>query len=184
NPINAPATVEDVERFPWDETTELVVVGLGGAGVAAALEAVERGVDVIALDHYEGGGSTAANGGVFYAGGRTRIQREAGEEDTPEEMYRYLKLEVGDVVEDETLRRFCDESVETLDWLLDHGAKLNSRVYKKKTSYPPLDYFLYHPDSSLSAQYAKHAKPAARGHRAYTRNGKQAWGLGGGIYQP
>ncbi len=182
--IESPQRIDDPDRFAWDESADLVVVGLGGAGVAAALEAVERGVRVIALDRYDGGGSSAANGGVFYAGGGTRIQREADEEDSPEEMYKYLKLEVGDVVSDETLRRFCDESVETVDWLLNHGAKLNSKVWREKTSYPPLDYFLYHPDSTLAAPYAKHAKPAARGHRGYMWNGKKAWGLGGAIYYP
>ena len=182
--IEAPLRVDNPDSFNWNETADLVVVGLGGAGVAAALEAVEHGVEVIALDRYDGGGSSAANGGVFYAGGGTSIQREAGVEDSPEEMYKYLKLEVGDVVEDETLRRFCNESVETVDWLLKHGAKLNSKVWREKTSYPPLEYFLYHPDSSLAAPYAKHAKPAARGHRGFTTNGKKAWGLGGAIYNP
>jgi 3-oxo-5alpha-steroid 4-dehydrogenase len=182
--VEAPLRIDNPDGFAWNESADLVVVGLGGAGVAAALEAVERGVEVIALDRYDGGGSSAANGGVFYAGGGTRIQREAGVEDSPEEMYKYLKLEVGDVVEDETLRRFCDESVETVDWLLKHGAALNSKVWREKTSYPPLDYFLYHPDSSLAAPYAKHAKPAARGHRGFTTNGKKAWGLGGAIYNP
>lgn len=182
--VEPPQRVLDPEGFAWDESGDLVVVGLGGAGAAAALEAVERGLEVIAVDRYDGGGSSTANGGVFYAGGGTRIQREAGEEDTPEEMYKYLKLEVGDVVADGTLRRFCDESVETVDWLIAHGAKFNSRVWKEKTSYPPLDRFLYHPDSSLAAPYARHAKPAARGHRGYTTNGKKAWGLGGAIYDP
>ena len=140
--VEPPQRVDDVEHFDWSETADLVVVGLGGAGVAAALEGVERGLEVVAVDRHAGGGSTTANGGVFYAGGGTRIQREAGEDDSPEEMYKYLKLEVGDVVADATLRQFCDESVETVDWLIEHGAKLNSKVWKEKTSYPPLDCFL------------------------------------------
>ena len=40
---------------------------------------------VLALDRYEGGGSSAANGGVFYAGGGTQLQREAGVADSPDE---------------------------------------------------------------------------------------------------
>jgi 3-oxo-5alpha-steroid 4-dehydrogenase len=182
-PIESPLIV-DPENHPWDDAADLVVVGLGGAGVAAATEALEHGASVIALDNYGLGGSTAANGGVFYAGGGTAIQREADEIDTPEEMFNYLRIEVGGVVEDSTLRRFCNESVETVDWLLKHGAKLSSAVCKDKTSYPPLDKFLYHSDSSLAAPYAKHAKPAARGHRGFTTNGKKAWGLGGAIYDP
>jgi 3-oxo-5alpha-steroid 4-dehydrogenase len=182
--IEDPLVIADPDAFAWDETADLVVVGLGGAGVAAALEGLERGLKVTAVDRYEGGGSTAANGGIFYAGGGTKIQKEAGEEDTPEEMYKYLKIEAGDVVSDETLRKFVDESVETVDWILANGGKLNSKVWKKKASYPPLAYFLYHPDNSLVASYAARAKPAARGHRAHISNGKKAWGVGIGIWGP
>jgi 3-oxo-5alpha-steroid 4-dehydrogenase len=182
--IEDPLVIADPDAFAWDETADLVVVGLGGAGVAAALEALERGLKVTAVDRYEGGGSTAANGGIFYAGGGTKIQKEAGEEDSPEEMYKYLKIEVGDVVSDETLRKFVDESVETVDWILANGGKLNSKVWKKKASYPPLAYFLYHPDNSLVASYVARAKPAARGHRAHISNGKKAWGVGIGIWGP
>ncbi|WP_029921540.1 FAD-binding protein [Nevskia soli] len=182
--IEAPLRLADPDRHSWDESADLVVVGLGGAGVAAALEGVERGLKVIALDRYDGGGSSAANGGIYYAGGGTAIQREAGEQDSVEEMYKYLHIEVGGVVADQTLRNFCEESVATVDWMLGHGVKLNAKVWKEKTSYPPLDYFLYHPDSSLAAPYARRAKPAARGHRVFVSNGKKAWGLGFGIYEP
>jgi 3-oxo-5alpha-steroid 4-dehydrogenase len=182
--IEDPLVVANPDNFAWDETADLVVVGLGGAGVAAALEGLERGLKVTAVDRYEGGGSTAANGGIFYAGGGTVIQKEAGEDDSPEEMYKYLKIEVGDVVSDETLRKFVDESVETVDWILANGGKLNSKVWKKKASYPPLAYFLYHPDNSLVASYVARAKPAARGHRAHISNGKKAWGVGIGIWGP
>lgn len=182
-PIEPPLQV-DPNRHAWDASADVVIVGLGGAGVAAALESLEAGASVIAIDNYGHGGSTAANGGVFYAGGGTSIQREAGEIDTPEEMYRYLRLEVGDVVESTTLRRFCEESVETLDWLRRHGAPFDAALCKDKTSYPPLDKFLYHSDSSLAAPYMKHARPAARGHRAFTANGKSAIGLGVAIWKP
>ena len=182
--VEDPLVIADPDAFAWDETADLVVVGLGGAGVAAALEGLERGLKVTAVDRFEGGGSTAANGGIYYAGGGTKIQKEAGEEDTPEEMYKYLKIEVGDVVSDETLRKFVDESVETVDWILANGGKMNSKVWKKKASYPPLAYFLYHPDNSLVASYVKRAKPAARGHRAHIANGKKAWGVGIGIWGP
>lgn len=182
--IEPPLRLSDVGQHPWDETADLVVVGLGGAGVAAALEAVEQGVDTIALDRYEGGGSSSANGGVYYAGGGTQVQRAAGEEDSVEEMYKYLHIEVGGVVADSTLRAFCEESAATVDWMVGHGVQFNSTAWRKKTSYPPLDCFLYHPDSSLAAPYARRAKPAARGHRVFTTNGKKAWGLGFGIYDP
>ncbi|MBW2508850.1 MAG: FAD-binding protein, partial [Deltaproteobacteria bacterium] len=89
-----PLFVDDAEGEQWDDVADVVVVGLGAAGVTAAIEARERGADLILLDRFEGGGATAISGGVYYAGGGTHIQAEAGVEDSVENMYRYLSLEV------------------------------------------------------------------------------------------
>jgi 3-oxo-5alpha-steroid 4-dehydrogenase len=185
SPVEAPLVRDGESTGHWDDMADLVVVGYGGAGVAAALEAAERGVNVLALDRYEGGGSSAANGGVFYAGGGTRIQREAGVQDSPEEMFKYLQIETQGVVSEQTLRSFCDDSAATIEWLLAHGALLSSQgVFAKKVSYPPLQYHLYHPDNSLVPAYAARARPAARGHRTAVDNAGKAWGLGWGIWKP
>ena len=73
-----PLVVQDVESAQWDDVADLVVVGLGAAGVTAAVEARERGADVMLLDRFTGGGATAISGGVYYAGGGTHIQEAAG----------------------------------------------------------------------------------------------------------
>lgn len=182
--IDAPLQLAEPDTHPWDESADLVVAGLGGAGIAAALEGLEQGLTVIAIDQYDGGGSSAANGGVYYAGGGTSIQREAGVTDTPEMMEAYLRSEVGNVVSPETLRRFCEDSPQTFEWLRRHGAPFSASMYSRKTSYPPLDKFLYHPDSSLSEPFRSHTPPAPRGHRTVRRNGNKPWGLGAGIYDP
>ena len=151
-----------VDDVAWDVETDFVVVGFGGAGAAAALQAREQGLEVVAIDRAEGGGATEASGGVFYAGGGTTTQQELGERDTPENMFAYLKLETQGVVGDDTLMRFCRDSAGDVDWLMRHGVKFGGPVWKQKTSYPKVDYFLYHPDNSLLPTYAEHATPAAR----------------------
>ena len=65
----------------WDEETDVLIVGLGGAGVCAALEAKQENARVTVLERFTGGGATAISGGEFYAGGGTAIQEEAGVED-------------------------------------------------------------------------------------------------------
>ena len=168
----------------WDVETDLLIVGFGGAGAAAAVEARERGLEVVAIDQAEGGGATLASGGVFYAGGGTAVQRQCGEQDSPENMFAYLKLETQGVVSDATLERFCQGSAGDLDWLMRHGAKFGGPVWKSKTSYPNVKYFLYHPDNSLLPAAAAVAQPAARGHRGVARKGNSAVDLGGAIYSP
>lgn len=183
-------TVEDArvvvspDEIKWDHEADLVIAGTGGAGITAALRGMELGLDVITLDRFEGGGSTAMNGGIYYAGGGTRIQKEAGVEDTAEEMYKYLALETKGVVKEETLRRFCETSAQVLDWLMGHGVEFNSTAYLKKTSYPYRGYYLYHPDNSLLSSYAKQARPAARGHKAFLDLGDVAQGFGRALYKP
>jgi hypothetical protein len=78
----------------WHDEAD--VVGFSGAGACAALEARAQGADVLVLERFEGGGATALSSGVYY-GGATRHLRAAGFNHTPDAMFRYLKLEVGDV---------------------------------------------------------------------------------------
>lgn len=161
-----PLVVEDVEGADWDGHTDLVVVGLGAAGVTAAIEARERGAQVVALERFEGGGATAISGGVFYAGGGTHIQREAGVEDTVDNMYRYLSLEVQDAVSDRTLRHFCETSAANVRWLTDRGVPFLGTLCPVKTSYPTNEYHLYYSGNETFPPYRDYAVPAPRGHRA------------------
>lgn len=162
----------------WDATADVVVVGYGGAGVAAALAARESGADVLALDRYLGGGATNLSGGVVYAGGGTRIQRAAGVDDDAENMFSYLQREVGDAVSEETLRRFCAQSPAMIDWLTGHGVPFDPSLCPFKTSYPTDDYYLYFSGSENSGGFREAAAPRPRGHRAHGPgvSGKKLYG--------
>ena len=138
--IEAPRIIEHDDEITWDMRRDIVVIGLGGAGVACALQAIELGQKVVAIDRFAGGGATAASGGVIYAGGGTALQIEAGIDDTPENMFNYLKMEVGEIVSDRCLKDFCDRSAPTIDWMQSHGVDLRSTLWPKKTSYPCLLY--------------------------------------------
>ncbi len=184
--IKAAHIIEEFDAFEWSEQADILVVGLGGAGVATALQGLENGLTVTALDRFAGGGATKASGGVFYAGGATALQKEANIKDTPDNMYNYLKLEVEDIVKPETLKEFCKTSAQTVDWMMKHGVDFRATVWPKKTSYPAPEYFLYHSDNTLVSNYKKHAKPAARGHRGYVpiEQGRKATNLGGSLFDP
>lgn len=188
SPVEPAAVIDDPETFAWDDDTDLVIVGSGAAGSAAAVEALENGLRVTVLDRYHGGGATAASGGVLYAGGGTSIQKEAGVEDSPQNMFAYLSMETRGCVADETLLRFCEQSPHTVEWLKEKGVEFRAALYPDKTSYPQIDYFLYHSDNSLLPEYAAKARPAARGHRGAGRLSREqmlkAVGLGGSIVWP
>ncbi len=184
--IEAPLKLGSAADASWSSEADVIVVGLGGAGVAASLQSIENGLSVIAIDRFEGGGATKASGGVIYAGGGTSTQKEANVEDTPENMFNYLKLETEGIVSNETLRDFCEKSAPTIEWLKGHNVDLRGTLWPHKTSYPAPQYFLYHSDNSLVPSYKKHAAPAARGHRGYVpiKQGAKATNLGGSIFDP
>ncbi|WP_369075231.1 FAD-binding protein, partial [Aromatoleum toluclasticum] len=57
-------------------------------GACAALEARRAGADVLVVERASGGGGASAmSSGIFYLGGGTAVQKAAGYEDTPDEMY-------------------------------------------------------------------------------------------------
>jgi 3-oxo-5alpha-steroid 4-dehydrogenase len=151
---------------PWDRSCDVAVVGFGAAGASAAIEAAESGADVLIIERFTGGGASAISGGVVYAGGGTHIQAAAGVEDDVEAMFAYLSQEVGEVVSEATLQRFCDQSAENLRWLEAHGVPFEPSLCPVKTSYPSDKYFLYYSGNEGFSPYADHALPAPRGHRA------------------
>ena len=92
----APVRAADVDR--WDDTADVVVVGLGVAGTCAAIEAAEAGAEVLALERsMTGGGTSAHSGGIIYLGGGTPIQEACGFEDTAADMFAFLVAACGPV---------------------------------------------------------------------------------------
>ncbi|MFC7448007.1 FAD-binding protein [Rhodococcus daqingensis] len=162
----------------WDLSADVVVVGVGVAGVSAALEAVDAGADVIALDRCSGGGASTISGGIVYAGGGTWVQKQAGVADTSDAMFAYLSREVGDAVSESTLRKFCDESPAMIDWLSGHGVPFEASLCPYKTSYPSNRHYLYYSGSEAAGGFRDVAKPAPRGHRAKGKgtSGKMLYG--------
>jgi 3-oxo-5alpha-steroid 4-dehydrogenase len=159
----------DRNTTPWNAEVDILVVGFGAAGACAALEATSLGASVLVVDRFHGGGATAASGGVIYAGGGTPYQKAAGFDDTPEEMARYLNLEVNGAVSDATLRRFCEGSREDLHWLEQMGVPFDGALCPYKTSYPRDGYYLYFSGNEQVGSYQGRSMPAPRGHRARGR---------------
>jgi 3-oxo-5alpha-steroid 4-dehydrogenase len=181
--VQAPIEVDDPASTRWHEETDVVVVGFGGAGACAAIEAVDNDVRVMVVDRFMGGGATAESGGVFYAGGGTSPQRDAGVEDSPEEMFKYLSMETKGCVEESTLKEFCDTSNQTLMWLEEQGVPFEGSLCPYKTSYPTNRHRLYYSGNETVEEYSKKARPAPRGHVTNGKKGMKAV-AGPAFYEP
>src|SRR4051812_40020818 len=112
-----PLPLTEVSR--WNEEADVVVVGFGHAGAAAALGALEHTPDVVILER--GGSSEGTCGGVVYLGGGTPMQQAMGFDDSPEAMATFLRAALGPGVDEEKLHAYCWGSVDHYQWLVSNG---------------------------------------------------------------
>ncbi|MEP2735123.1 MAG: FAD-dependent oxidoreductase [Erythrobacter sp.] len=121
------------------ETTDVIILGCGASGMAAALAAHEAGASVTLVERFDKVGGTAAiSGGVIWVPNNPR-QQAAGMADSRDEALAYFRsLDHGDLI-DETLEAFVDKGPEALAFLEDTGALSVSLL----DGYP--DYYMDRP---------------------------------------
>jgi len=100
-------------------STDIVIVGAGGCGLAAALAAAEKGAGVLVLEKTEKpGGGTAFSSRSLRAAG-TRFQRAEGIEDKPERYAEEILQRNHGQSDPELTRRLAQESSRVVEWLAD-----------------------------------------------------------------
>ena len=104
---------------------DILVIGAGGCGLAAAIAGHDAGASVAILEKQDrpGGNSSLSTGSVPAAG--SRFQRAAGIDDDPDRMVRDL-LGIAKETDDlDLVRRLAGVSAETVEWLVDEvGARI------------------------------------------------------------
>jgi succinate dehydrogenase/fumarate reductase flavoprotein subunit len=100
------------------EHCDVLVVGTGAAGMAAALVASVAGLDVCLVEKAEVvGGSTALSGGVIWAPGNS-LWAGAREADPAGTALAYLRAEAGNRLDETMARHFLAEAPRALDRLI------------------------------------------------------------------
>ena len=110
-----------------EDNWDVVVIGGGGAGLAAAVSAAEHGASVLLFESQtELGGSTQLSAGLFTAAG-TSVQRGLGIEDSAEKFFQhYMDLNHW-MLKPGLVRAFCENAGPTLEWLLGLGVEIPAR---------------------------------------------------------
>ncbi len=154
-----------VDVAGFDHETDVLVVGFGCAGAAAALEAASAGARVTVLERFSGpGGSSAQSGGEIYLGGGTPVQKACGFDDTPDDMYDYLLAALGPHADAEKLRLYCEESVEHFTWLEARGVEFQPSLYDAPAWMAPTkDGLMWLGENAWP--FTALARPVPRGHR-------------------
>lgn len=103
---------------------DLVVIGGGGAGLPAALTAIEGGVkNVVLLEKRRTlGGNASMAGGFIFAAESHRQKEVNGVMDRDVVFKQMMAFNHYDRVKPRILRAFVDKSGETVQWLEDRGA--------------------------------------------------------------
>ncbi|MEO2169500.1 MAG: FAD-dependent oxidoreductase [bacterium] len=151
----------------WDFETDVAIVGFGGAGACAAIEAADAGAEVCLFEvSAASGGSTALSSAEVYMGGNggTRVQRACGYEDSTEDMFNFLMAAQGDLADEAKIRMYCDNSVEHCDWLVRMGAKYKDSELKERAIMAMTDDCLLYTGNEKSFPFRNIAKPCPRGH--------------------
>lgn len=99
----------------YDEMTDVLVVGSGFAGMAAALAAAQSGAKVIVIEKMAFlGGNSSISGGMLAVPGSS-VQKEQGIEDSPEKLMADM-TRIGQGLGDPELIRFvCEKASETFE---------------------------------------------------------------------
>jgi fumarate reductase flavoprotein subunit len=104
---------------------DVVVVGSGGAGLAAAIQACDEGASVLIVEKMPsiGGNTVKASAGMNAA--ETRFQRVKGIHDSKELFYAETLKGGYNKNNPELLHRFVENAPLAIEWLADRGIMLN-----------------------------------------------------------
>jgi 3-oxo-5alpha-steroid 4-dehydrogenase len=158
------------EVSTWDDTADVVVVGFGAAGSAAAFTAAQSGVSVLVTERTGGpGGAAALAEGIIYLGGGTPIQQACGFPDSTEDMYRYMMAACGPDPDEVKIARYCAESLGHFDWLVDRGVPFDPSFCADTSMAPNGVEGLVYSGGEDAYPFNEIARPAPRGHLAKTK---------------
>lgn len=110
------------------ESADVIVVGAGLAGLSTTVRAAELGLNVLTFEQMPTVGGTAMVAGGTLLGVNTRMQKEAGIEDSPELCFAdFVRLGGAGTFNEEIARKMSEISGEAVDWLDDMGTDFGKR---------------------------------------------------------
>lgn len=101
----------------WD----VICVGAGSVGLPLAIHAAERGARILQIDADDRIGGTLHWSSGQISGAGTRLQRELGIDDSPDEHYEDAQRIANGQIDPIVMRLFVNHAAELINWLMDIG---------------------------------------------------------------
>jgi 3-oxosteroid 1-dehydrogenase len=101
----------------FDHVVDVLIVGSGAGGMAAALTAQASGLDALVVEKssYFGGSTALSGGGIWVPG--APAQRREGYTPSPEGVVEYLLKITGGLVSEERIRQYVESAPQMLEFL-------------------------------------------------------------------
>lgn len=125
------AALKDAVSYPVSKTVkvDVVVIGGGNAGLAAAVEASAAGAKVVLIEKMSMlGGNSIRSGGAYNSADKVR-QTAQGIEDSPQKHYEQTLAGGDNKGDPELVRVFAEGAPEGLKWLEGMGMKFDDKVF-------------------------------------------------------
>src|SRR3984885_4104967 len=155
-----------VADIRFDETVDVVVVGLGVAGSSAVVGARQTDADVLAVELAVAPGGTSANsGGLIYLGGGTALQRACGFEDSIENMRAFLGAALGPDADQARIDAYCEGSPDHFEWLASIGVPFRAAFCDEPNRESADDAGLLFSGGEDTYPFDEISVPVPRGHK-------------------
>ncbi|BCJ94622.1 succinate dehydrogenase/fumarate reductase flavoprotein subunit [Anaerocolumna cellulosilytica] len=115
------AITKENEGKTVELTADVVVIGAGGTGVAAAVTSAEHGAKVIVLEKTAIPGGTTANGGGFFAADSAKARALGQKAVDTDYIFKEWMAEMDWLADASLVKQFLSLSHTTADWLEEHG---------------------------------------------------------------
>lgn len=125
NAVKAAKGIVEKPKKYRNTKCDIVVIGAGGAGLSSAIQASQKGADVIVLEKMgiAGGNSNYATAGLNAS--ETGVQRKLGIQDSNEQYFEDT-MKGGHYINDpELVQTLVKNSADAVDWLASLGADLS-----------------------------------------------------------